>query len=309
MRSGLLALPGCASFALTGCVSFALVGCVSVIDEAGPWEPASSITGELAPEFGPPPADAPVPSTLRIASWNVHYGENVETLATNIRASALADVDLWFLQEIESDVDEPGTRTRRLAEGLGLTWVYAPSRTTDNGTHGIALLSRFPLDNVEIRRLPFIDQPIRARRRNAIAAELVFGERRIRLVDLHLDVRLGAADRIRQLDPAVIDFVDDLPTVIGGDFNTNPWAWVEAAVPLTGTEAIVGMEQAVVVDDYMTGLGFTGSVDKDTGTVRVPGVSIRADNIYTRAITFADAGLEEIDGSDHWPVWIDLAFD
>jgi endonuclease/exonuclease/phosphatase family metal-dependent hydrolase len=289
----------------------AATGCVSVDVPAGPWEPAEAITGELAPEIGPPPPASAPRARLRLVSWNVHFGERVDELAANIRASALADADLWFLQEIENRPGEVGTRARRLAEALGLTWAYAPARTTDDGgTHGIALMSRYPLEQIAIKKLPFIDQPFRARTRNAMSAVLVVGEHRLRVVNVHLDVRLGAADRILQLDPAVVDLEgagdEHAPAIVAGDFNTNPWAWVEATVPLTGTEAIVGMEQAVLVDDYMTGLGFVGAISKDTATVRLPGLAVRADNLYARDIALAVAGLEEVDGSDHWPVWIDV---
>jgi endonuclease/exonuclease/phosphatase family metal-dependent hydrolase len=286
----------------------AVTGCVSVVDEGGPWEPAETITGELAPELGPAmPAAPTTPAKLRIASFNVHYGENVDEIAANIRASSLADVDLWMVQELEAHPGEPGTRSQRFAEALGMTWVYAPARPTDDtGTHGIGLVSRLPLEDVQIKKLPFIDQPFRARTRNAMRAVLVAGDRRVQVVNVHLDVRLGAADRIYQLDPAVVDLDDSLPLVVGGDFNTNPWAWASGAVPLTGTEAIVGMEQAVLVDDYMTGLGFAGSISEDVATVRIPAIAVRADNLYTRDIAFDAAGLVEVDGSDHWPVFIDV---
>jgi endonuclease/exonuclease/phosphatase family metal-dependent hydrolase len=291
-------------------VVLASTGCVSLGEEAGPWEPVETITGELAPEIGPAPTplDGPPPSTLRVATWNVHFAADPEKLAANLLGSELAKVDVLMIQETEAWPDEPVSRTRRIADALGMTWVYAPARLEDEGaTHGIAMLSRFPLESVAVRKLPFIDYPIRARRRNALAADIVVGDRRVRVIDVHLDVRIGAADRVLQLDPAVIDQPDR--AIVGGDFNTNPWAWVEAAVPLTGTEAIVGMEQAAVLDDYFEGLGFTGALPVDTATFRVPGLGVRADDIYARGYSITGAGVANVDGSDHWPVWTDIALD
>lgn len=299
-----------APFALGSILSLAgvLTGCVSLGEEAGPWEPVETITGDLAPEIGPAPAPLAPVSTLRVATWNVHFGADPDELAANLAASELAGVDVLMIQEIEAWPDEPVSRTRRLAEALGMTWVYAPARVEDDGaTHGIALLSRFPLEAVAIRQLPFIAYPLRPRRRNALAADIVVGDRRVRVIDVHLDVRIGPADRVLQLDPAIIDQPDRV--IAGGDFNTNPWAWVDAAIPLTGTEAIVGMEQAIVIDDYFAGLDFTGALSADVATFRVPGLGVRADDLYARGYQITDAGVAFVDGSDHWPVWSTIALD
>jgi len=286
-------------------------GCVSVGEEARPWEPADTITGELAPELGPAIAASRRPDRLRVVTWNVHFAADPDDLAAELARSALADADVIAIQEVEAYPDEPATRAHRLADALGMTWAYAPARAPGvdgTGTHGIALLSRFPLDNVEIRRLPYIDQPIHPRHRNALSADLVLGDRRVRFVVVHLDTRIDPADRIRQLDPAVTDLPEPAVdrVIVAGDFNTNPWTWVDDTVPLTGTEAIVGMEQAVVVDDYFDGLGFASAVSTDAATLRVPALAIRADDIYTSGLSITAAGVEHVDGSDHWPVWADV---
>jgi endonuclease/exonuclease/phosphatase family metal-dependent hydrolase len=287
-------------------VALALVGCTGVVDEGTPWQPAEAMTGELAPELGPPPADRAAPATLRVATWNVHFGKDVDTLAANIRASqVLSRADAILIQEIEAYPEEDGTRTRRLAEQLGMTWFYAPARVEWNGSHGIALLSRFPLADPLVRELPYIDQPIRPRARNAQSVELVVGDQRIRLVNLHLDVRIGPVDRVRQLSPAVREL--DGPALVGGDFNSNPYSWLDSTVPLAGTEAIVGADQAVVMDDYFGQQDFAGAIPTDVATMRLPVLDIRIDNLYARDYRIVDAGVDRIDGSDHWAVWFDIA--
>lgn len=293
-------------------IAVGLSGCVAVAEEAGPWEPAASITGELAPEIGPPPAPRDPPARLRVASWNVHFNEEPEVLAANLRASELADVDVLLIQETEAWTDEPVSRTRRLAEALEMTWVYAPARVEEvegeaGATHGIAVLARFPLTEVAIRRLPYIDQPIRARRRNALAVDVVAGAHHVRVIDVHLDLRIGAADRILQLDPAI----DGQPAhvLIGGDFNTNPYAWLEATVPLAGTEAIVGMEQAVVIDDFLAARDFVPALPPEVSTFRLTGLGARIDNVYARGHPIVASGVAFVEGSDHWPMWVDVSLD
>ncbi|MEO8704635.1 MAG: endonuclease/exonuclease/phosphatase family protein [Kofleriaceae bacterium] len=285
-----------------------LTGCVALAEDTGTWEPVETITGPLTPELGPPPPARELGSTLRVATWNVHLGADPDGLAANLRASVeLARADVILVQEIEAHPGEPATRSRRLAEALGMTWIYAPARTEGDGTHGIAILSTLPLEAGAVRQLPYFEQPIHARERNALEVDLVAGGRRIRIVDVHLDVRIGPADRILQLHPAVIDQPD--PVLLGGDFNTNPWAWIESTVPLTGTEAIVGQDQAAIVDDYLFENAWVGAVPADTATLRVPVFDIRLDNLYSRGLPLLAAGVEHVEGSDHWPVWFDVALD
>jgi endonuclease/exonuclease/phosphatase family metal-dependent hydrolase len=285
-----------------------VAGCVDNSDPGGPWVDATTITGTFAPEFGPAPAERPPPEhTLRIASWNLKTAPDPDNLAAQILAShdiALADV--IFTQEIESHPDESASRAQRLATALGMTWIYAPARVEGNGTHGIAILSRYPLEAAAVRELPFVDRPISTVHRIALGADVVIGNDRIRVVDIHLDTRLSASDRIRQMHAAVNDVGEDM--VAGGDLNTQPWAWVDGTVPVTSTEAVVGEEHARIIDDYMAQNRFAGAIPPTTATMRIPVFSMRLDNLYARGYSMTASDVEHVDGSDHWPVWFDLAW-
>lgn len=285
-----------------------LAGCVDHSDPGGLWGDASTITGTFAPEFGPAPAArVPPDCKLRIASWNLHTAPDPANLAAQILASQdISAADVIFTQEIEAHPNEAASRASQLANALGMTWIYAPARVEGNGTHGIAILSRYPLDAAEVRALPFVDRPLSVVHRIALGADVVIGDDRIRVVDIHLDTRLSPGDRIRQMHDAVTDVADDM--VAGGDLNTQPWAWVDGVVPLTSTEAAVGQEHARIVDDYMFGIGFAGAVLPTTDTMRIPVFSMRLDNLYARGYSIVASGVEHVDGSDHWPVWFDLAW-
>jgi endonuclease/exonuclease/phosphatase family metal-dependent hydrolase len=287
-------------------LALALAGCVEQTDNGSEWLPMSEMTGALVPELGPIPTARSAPGcTLRVASWNVHFGADPDDLADQIDSSTeIARADVLLIQEVEAYPTESATRTRRLAERLGMTWVYAPARVEGSGTHGIATLSRYPLEDTAVRRLPHYDQILNPRDRNALATTVVIGGDRLQIINVHLDVRMGAVDRIRQLHPAVNEI--DERVVVGGDFNSNPWAWSNGIVPLTQTEAIVGQDQASVLDDYLLGKGFTSAISVDTGTMRIPAVSIRIDNLYPRGLPITAAGVEHVDGSDHWPLWMDI---
>jgi len=282
-------------------------GCIGPGDGGGDWVPAEMIEGELAPSAGPAPTLRSAPGcTVRIATFNVHYAGDPEDIAAQIRASHdVSAADVIMLQETRAYTGEPTTRTQRIADGLAMTWAHAPARTLpEGGTHGNAILSRWPLTNVVVRQLPFVDQAYHPEHRIAMAADVAVGEHVLRVVDLHLDVRLGPVDRVRQLDPATRDLGDQL--IVGGDFNTNPWAWVGSLVPLTSSEAVVGQDQATVIDDFMAARRFTGAVSPETNTMRIPGLSMRLDNLYARGLPIVAAGVEHVEGSDHWPLWFDV---
>jgi endonuclease/exonuclease/phosphatase family metal-dependent hydrolase len=290
-----------------GIAMLALAGCVEPGDAGGAWEPLETIAGELAGDVGVGPTLRAQPGcTLRVASFNVHFAADPDNLARHIRASAeVSRADVLLIQETRTVPGEPVSRTRRLADALAMTWAYAPSRVLDGGgTHGNAILSRHPIENVAVRRLPFIKQPYNPEQRSALAADIVIGDDHVRVVDLHLDVRLAPVDRVRQLDPAVRDIDERL--IVGCDFHTAPWAWIEALVPLTSSEAILGQEQAAVIDHFMAARRFAGAIPVDVATMRIPGFRMRLDNLYARGMPILAAGVEHVDGSDHWPVWFDV---
>lgn len=282
----------------------ALAGCIDIADEGGPWEDAAAVSGV---EIGPAPTLRASPGcTVRIASWNLHLVPDPDDLVAQLAASAqLAAADVILVQETAQWPGEDSSRTGRLASALAMTWAHAPvARLPDGRLQGNAILSRFPLERVAVKRLPHVEQPYHGQARGALAADVVIGDARLRVVDVHLDIRLQITDRIRQLDPAVTDM--DERAVVGGDFNTAPWQWAEGLVPLTSTEAVVGMEQAAVLDDYMASRRYTSTIPVETNTFTAPGFSMRLDNLYPRALPILDAGVEHVAGSDHWPIWVDV---
>jgi hypothetical protein len=120
-------------------------GCVEVSDMGGPWMPLVETTDSLSAEIGPAPAPRDPPTdTLRVVTWNVHRGPDIDELVAEIaKSTEVARADVVLVQEIEAHPSEAGTRASRLAAALDMTWVYAPARNEDSGTHGIAILSRY----------------------------------------------------------------------------------------------------------------------------------------------------------------------
>jgi endonuclease/exonuclease/phosphatase family metal-dependent hydrolase len=301
-RSGLAA----AAFAAAAL----LPACGQEIGEANDWVAAEAIAGRLRPELAPPPAPAlPLAAAerLRVVTYNVQFGADPEALAAAILADPeLASARLLLVQEIEAYPAEGRSRAARLAEALGMGHVYAPAREEGDGTHGLAILSVFPIEQVAVMELPYVDLPLSGRRRVALAADLQVGAEPLRVITTHLDTRLNITDRVVQLRPAVIDA--PARVLVGGDFNTNAYLWVEGAVPVLPVDSVADSDQAELLDDYVRHLDFATPTAGFGPTHDAGGViNLRLDSIFTRGLAPAGGAVARgVELSDHWPLWLDV---
>jgi endonuclease/exonuclease/phosphatase family metal-dependent hydrolase len=240
---------------------------------------------------------------LRLVTFNVEMGGDPDALAAAmIGDPQIAAADVYLIQEEEDYPAEGRCRTVRLAEQLGLHWVYVPGRTKLDGTHGLAILSRFPIDAPQVMALPMVEK---GQQRIAVRADILVGDFVLPVVNVHLETRLNITDRILHLRPAIIDLP---PTVIvAGDVNTNPYLWEDGTVPVVPAAQIVDTDQAPILDDYMASLGFVATAADVGPTEEMYGIESRLDAIYVRGLDAADATVErDVVGSDHWPVWTEL---
>jgi endonuclease/exonuclease/phosphatase family metal-dependent hydrolase len=156
-------------------------------------------------------------AALRIVSFNIEYGIRVDSaIAVLAGEPALRNADVILLQE----VDDQGTR--RVADTLGMRYVYYPSVFRYN-THrdlGNAIMSRWPI--VEDRKLilPHLAR-ITHGQRAATAATIRVGDALVRVYSLHLGTMAGLAPAARrdQLQAVLADAARYPRVVIGGDLN------------------------------------------------------------------------------------------
>jgi len=286
----------------------ALAGCSVDIGPAAPWVPIDQIAGGLAPETGAAPVTAMVSprSSLRVVQYNVdeerHDLEPAQLAAAIMDDPALARADVFMLQEEEAHPEEGSSRTSKLANLLGLGYVYVPGHPKGTGTHGLAILSAYPIADVEKMDLPLAGPD----RRIAVSANIIVGDRSLHVVNVYLEACASGVKRIAQLSPAVDALTT--PVLVTGDFNMT---WVEflsgppePCVPiLSGSSA---SDQATVVDSYMGALGFDEPAAHVGPTAHAFGLDVRLDGIYPRGLTYSFGGLERVGPSDHWPLWIDV---
>ncbi|MBI1816136.1 MAG: hypothetical protein HYR72_14255 [Deltaproteobacteria bacterium] len=191
----------------------------------------------------PPPPSAP-PQVLKIVVFNAERGNRFEGIYSLLTTHpALRDADILLLNEVDWGMARSGNRhvARELAARLGLGYAFAiefleltkgeaaeldvPDENTWS-LHGNAILSRWPLHNARVLRLPVRcswaeGAQARIGGRAALLAEIDTARGPLTLACTHLENRTtpdGRRDQMR----ALLDALRNRPrAIIGGDLNTS----------------------------------------------------------------------------------------
>ncbi len=279
--------------------------CAADVGPTQPWVPAASVAPPMNEELVAPAAGksagTAAPSTIRVITYNVDEENFVG--ATEVADTILADPDLaqaslLFLQEVEHYPGDAQSGAEVIADRLGMGFVFVPARLRDGSRHGLAILSAYPIENVERMELPWV----RGRPRIAVRADILVGERTLHVVDVHLDPSLSSTERLAQLRPAVIDAADQV--LVAGDFNSN---WFEiGATSLPVLTANPATEQWKPLNSYMEALGFTVVSAGSGTTAHGGGYELQLDAIYARGLDARFGAVVRDGPSDHWPLWADV---
>lgn len=280
----------------------ALSGCSGALPDPA-FRPTPAAMAAPISSGAPAAPTTTVAASPRIASFNLYMPSTPEELATRyeaVRAERdLSQVDVWLLQEIETVDRGTINAARWLAEQLGLYWAFAPTRGTgDDDLHGLAILSRYPIRDLERLWLPRFDLAWNSRDRAALAATIEFPFGDVRVYNVHLDTKLNFEERAVQLRPVLRQARLYPSAIVGGDFNTNAFIWIARAFPF-------GLDrQARRLDALMADHGFDAPLADEGGTATL---GLRLDAIYVRGLdTRAAAVHAERGESDHRPVSVVL---
>jgi endonuclease/exonuclease/phosphatase family metal-dependent hydrolase len=103
------------------------------------------------------------PRTLRVMTYNIHIGKGIDGKADLARIANVikeADADVVALQEVDVRTRRSGTDLHQLEELVKLTGLhgrFGKARDFDGGEYGQAILSRQPIENLEVHKLPGAD--------------------------------------------------------------------------------------------------------------------------------------------------------
>lgn len=238
--------------------------------------------------------DGPSPpefdGTLKVITWNIRFGEAVETAVAELQTNpSLQNADVLLLQEM----DEQGVAA--IAEELGYHYVYFPAsiHSHHKRNFGNAVLSKWPISAAHKLLLPH-ENPSNAQWRIAARATATIAGQTLLLYSVHTETlwlppgkRAAQAQAIADdiLAQPAVDFV-----IVGGDFNTITAADVAA---LENVLAQAGQERVS---------------DRAGASMSVWGFEAAADHLFARGFTPVDNGVyAETAASDHYPVWAELS--
>jgi endonuclease/exonuclease/phosphatase family metal-dependent hydrolase len=273
---------------------------------------ASPVPIDAPPPCAPGPiyqaASAPTPATLPGAATGPLTLASLNIAGESRIAEALAawtshrTVDVLFLQEVGGDDEDGASFTAAFSQRLGFGSAYSPARPYgDTGNHqGLAIVSRYPLTDVSVRRLPYNRLSFRSRCRIAVAATVRTPAGPVRIVNVHLDTRINKARRLAQVDAAIAALSGfDGPRVVGGDFNTADFAWIASAWPVPFVQ-----KQARAVQERMSSVGFATPFGDTRGTYPLLGIAFKLDWLFLSPDLTADgSGVDDVPITDHRGIW------
>ena len=260
---------------------------------------------EVAPRLGRfhQPIPSPAPS-LTATSLNLATETSFRKILRELQRVRLLQSDLFFFQEVEHYPDRGSLLIDRLAEHLGYDFLFAPAqRVGKSGAQGLAILSRYPLQNPKVVRLPRFVLKVNNRCRIALTATAATPLGAVGLVNLHLDTRINLSQRYRQLQP-VLEAASELPqtSLIAGDLNTQDFLWVENLLPLPFLHR--------QVRPVLARLEASGYSTPFIGTGRTHAwAPLKLDWIFLRKLRAQDRRVQRIGFSDHRALWVQLVPD
>jgi endonuclease/exonuclease/phosphatase family metal-dependent hydrolase len=248
-------------------------------------------TGNYADQLRTPDGD------LTVVSLNMAKETRPDRILADLRRSTFfSNADMWILQEAMKTVPE-------VARALQLNYVYAPSDVLDDSSvSGLAILSRFPIEDPERIRLPRYNLRFHTRCRSALSASIQSPSGPVQLVNVHLDTRITQEQRLNQIAPLIqAKTVSPAPLIVGGDFNTANVRWMWNVLPIPYAQ-----DHAQAMRDMFATHGFDSPLDGVRTTFKLLGLPLHLDWMFLKHLKTVSSGVENIDFSDHNAVWLSV---
>jgi endonuclease/exonuclease/phosphatase family metal-dependent hydrolase len=241
---------------------------------------------------------------LRVVSLNMAGVTDVHAVWRDIdRIPDTLKIDLFVLQEVSGSADGSTSMAKEMGKHYAMNYMFKAADPIKDGLmEGLAVVSRYPIHDMEIIQLQHINLHFKSRDRIAMAVTLDAPTGPIRLINVHLDSRINWKQRMEQLKP-VLEAADKekLPVMLAGDFNTEPILWVGHTVPI-----VKGQNQVTPLETLMTSHHFTTPFGAEA---TFPLLHQKLDWIFLKGLKVTHSGVTPIASSDHNAIWIRLAAD
>lgn len=270
------------------------------------------------PRFGPL-----LDTRLRVLTWNLWgrggpWEARLDAITVTLRDLA---PDVVTLQEVW---EEAGGRNQAamLAEALGFHHVFASRYEIDRVAVGNAILSRWPVLDLEVRPLPA--PPELEELRNVVRADVGGPRGRLRVFTTHLNWKFDASavrqDQVRAVASFVAETPDaHVPPILAGDFNAVPdsdeirMLTGRTGVPVPGLVFLDAWEMAGDGSPGCTWVNANPWARADLEPDRridyvFAGVPARGGAGHVVACRVADGVVDGLFGSDHLAVLAELRY-
>ncbi|MBS1769479.1 MAG: endonuclease/exonuclease/phosphatase family protein [Acidobacteria bacterium] len=187
-----------------------------------------------------------VPESVSALAWNLERGIQLDGIIDALRNhESLKDADVLLLSELDHGMARSGNRfvAEEIAAALDLNYAFAPvyialqkgsgvesdvEGENTNSIHGLAMFSKYPMRNIHAIPLPNGKDKMWGKEKRlghlrALFAEIDHPLGTFRAVSVHLDAHCSRAHRRLQMK-LILDHLEtlpELPTLIGGDWNTT----------------------------------------------------------------------------------------
>ncbi|UKJ09282.1 endonuclease/exonuclease/phosphatase family protein [Solitalea lacus] len=167
--------------------------------------------------------------TLKILTYNVHHcnppGTNVIDVAAIAKVVKESNASIVALQEVDVNTSRSGkelNEAEAIAKACGMYFCFGKSLDFAGGGYGNAILSKYPISDVQCMLLSKAADP-KTEQRSLLTVKLAIGENKfIRFACTHLDVASVANRELQIKEITQMAKSDSLPFFIAGDFNDIP---------------------------------------------------------------------------------------
>lgn len=164
--------------------------------------------------------------TLRVLTYNLHHGEGTDGVVDLERIARVvtgAQPDLVALQEVDRRAQRTGSvdQAAEYIRLIGLNGWYGAAMPFQGGEYGQVLMSRWPLLDPRVVRLP--GTPGREPRIAVTSSIEIPGFGKMQWAGAHLDATADDKDRWEQAGALLTEFGKiEWPMLLAGDFNATP---------------------------------------------------------------------------------------
>ncbi|HEX8333386.1 MAG TPA: endonuclease/exonuclease/phosphatase family protein, partial [Segetibacter sp.] len=169
---------------------------------------------------------------LKVLCYNIHHA-NPPSKPGIIDLDAIAGVikqyspDVVALQEVDVNTIRSGKTSNQAADLAKLArmpyYYFAKAIDYQEGEYGVAILSRYPMEDMKNTPLPTEEETKGERRTLATAVIRLPSGKRFVFASTHLDAQRADTNRYLQINKIVeVLQKEKLPVVIAGDFNAQP---------------------------------------------------------------------------------------